>query len=189
MVPDDADAHEARRINAGLFARDATLTEERLLTIPPEARATEMDVQAGELLSEAGYGPLPGTRERAWLSTMLLAHAIELQKSKEAWAAGDPGHRPRALGELVEAADPETKPPITVSESSRSLKDAVDLFIAELEQNGATQKHVSDARSDFRVLKMLSAKQHLWRAFLRTTAEGSWRRCERCQSVLDTRAP
>ncbi|WP_372622479.1 DUF6538 domain-containing protein [Falsiroseomonas sp.] len=93
-LPEDFTPEQAQRANAELFAQDAWLTELALLETHPTARPHVMDDLAGIVLAEAGQGERRGSRERATLSLMLLERRIDLQRSKVAWAEGDPAALP-----------------------------------------------------------------------------------------------
>lgn len=160
VLPDDTDIAEARRANADLFAQDAWLTEQALLETLPAARHAVMDAAAEELLDAAGHGKRRGSRERAMLSVMLLERRIDLQQSKMAWAEGDPAHLPPQLAEQP-GAPPQTAgtashrgpAPAGALSPSRSLGEAIDVFIAHARQHGAKEKTIKDLQVKFRLLK------------------------------------
>jgi integrase len=161
-LPADLEDAEQRTLNADLFARDAALTEERLLRIPPLDRPREMDNLARQFLVATGHGDMAGSRERAELSVMLLERKIELQQSKQAWVEGNPGHLPPSLvkepAPAGQAAAPQ--PPEQRSVASRSLGEAIDLFVGNMRQRKAKAKHIKDAMVDFRLLEEAFGRGH-----------------------------
>lgn len=158
LISADLSFEEERRECAYWFGLDAFQTEQRLLEIDPAVRPTIMDAEAGEILARAGYGARRGTRERSELSLMLLERRIDLQAAKMAWADGDPGNLPpqlvrrSAASAASEVPRPDGVSDAAVSRPSRSLKEAIEIFVANMRQRGAKASHIKDAMGDFRLL-------------------------------------
>jgi integrase len=154
----DASVEDARRENAYHFNSDASYTAEKLIETDPALRSAIMDSTAGEILAREGYGARRGTRERAELSLMLLAGRIDLQAAKMAWASGDPSYLPPQLTQRSGAsAVPEgvgTEGGVGAGsvEPSRTLGEAIEVFLANMRQKNSKRSHIKDAIGDFRFL-------------------------------------
>jgi hypothetical protein len=149
MEPEDE-----TRFNAELFARDADLTEDRLIEKSAAERSHVMRHVADTVLRDAGFATADENAiYAAELAVMLLKRRIDLQATKRAWTEGNVGHLPP---QLVEPVGPTSPPPplaaVEPGRTSRTLNEAIGVFIADMRQRGATEKHVSDAMVDFRTL-------------------------------------
>jgi len=159
MAPADLDDAGRRAFSAEMYGRDAMGIIELVLEEVKRKDARRFDTEAGRVLKKAGFGERRGTQERAILSRLMLEAFVDLQETKVAWADGDVAAMPPQLAQPLlpsqrgeAAAHPATGSAAQPVAASRSIKAAIDLFIARKRQNKATEKQIIDVQSDLRLL-------------------------------------
>lgn len=158
-APAGLDTEGLRAFSAEMFGRDASLTLDEVLSEASSGKVRRFDAEAGSALAAAGFGQRTNSQDRAVLRQHMLERFCDLQDAKVAWSEGDSAALPPQLVAL-QRSQAEASPGDVAGEghdkapsmNSRSIATAIDIFIAKMRQNKATEKHVIDAKSDLKLL-------------------------------------